>query len=77
MSHFVAIKKIDGSQVVLNLDRVVSVELIPSKGSPYYAVTDTNNRVHLLDADPLATKAHATGMRGGMKATVKEVDLHA
>lgn len=63
MSHFVAIKKIDGSQAVLNLDRVVSVELIPSKGSPYYAVTDTNNRVHLLDQDPLVVKAHANGVR--------------
>lgn len=65
MSPFVAIKKIDGSELTLNLEQVVSVELIPNKGDSYYMVTDTNGKVHLVDQSPFVTKV-------GMVYVIKE-----
>ena len=61
---FATIKKIDGSQMVINLDRIVSVELIPcstGRYEPYYIITDTNNKSHLSNSNPFNLKTLQIG----------------
>lgn len=49
---FVSIKKFDGSYKEVNLNQVVSVEMILSKEGCYYEIVDTNGKTHLSDSSP-------------------------